>query len=219
MDDKFASKVFSNESKFARFMNKLADILCIGILWIVCSIPIITAGASATAAYYAMAKSVRHNEGRPTKEFFRSFRMNFGQTVLLTIPLLLIVITLIIDMIFLWGNENKINDAIFMVLLLVAVVVVSLIVYVFPLLSRFDKGSFELIKMGLYICFKYLPMTIGILAMIFFACIGVYLMPWAILVIPGVYLYALTFPMEWILKKFMPPVDEESEEADKWYYQ
>jgi hypothetical protein len=45
-----------------------------------------------------------------------------------------------------------------------------------------------------------------------------YLMPWAILVIPGVYMYVLTFPMERVLRKLAPPVAEESEEAEKWYY-
>lgn len=219
MDDKVASKIFSNESKFARFMNTLADILYIGILWLVCSLPIITAGASGTAAYYAMAKCVRHSEGRPTKEFFHSFRLNFKQTLVMTIVFVLIALGLTADLIFLWENENKTNDAIFVVLVFVTFAVQSLIVYIFPLLSRFDRKSFELIKMGLYLCFKYLPITIGILAVIFVACIGVYLMPWAILVIPGVYLYVLSFPMEWMLKKLMPPVEEGSEEAEKWYYQ
>ena len=219
MDDKIASKIFSNESKFARFMNTLADILCIGILWLVCSIPVTTAGASATAGYYAMAKCVRHSEGKPAREFFHSFRMNFRQTIGISILFAVIALGLAVDMIYLWGNENPTNDAIFIVLVLVAFVFAALVAYVFPLLSRFDKRNLELIKTGLFLCFKYLPITIGILAVFFAACIGVYLMPWAILVIPGVYLYALSFPMEWMLRKLMPPVEEGSEEADKWYYQ
>lgn len=219
MDDKIASKIFSNDSKFARFMNTLADVLYIGILWLICSIPIITAGASATAAYYAMAKCVRHSEGKPTKEFFHSFRANFRQTVGMSILFVLIALGLAADMIYLWGNENPTNDAIFIVLVLIAFVFAALVAYIFPVLSRFDKRNLELIKTALFLCFKYLPITIGILVVFFVACIGVYLMPWAILVIPGVYLYALTFPMEWILRKLMPPVEEGSEEADKWYYQ
>lgn len=67
--------------------------------------------------------------------------------------------------------------------------------------------------------FKFLPVTIGILLVFALGCVGAYLMPWAVLVIPGVYLYVLSFPMEWILHKLMPDVEEDSEEAKKWYYQ
>ena len=38
-----------------------------------------------------------------------------------------------------------------------------------------------------------------------------------LLVIPGVYLYLMSWPMEWILRKYMPAVEEGSEEAEMWY--
>lgn len=125
-------------------MNLLFDILYVGILWVVGCIPLVTAGASTTAAYYAMAKCVRHKTGYIGREYWSSFKSNFRQI---------------------------------------------------------------------------LPVTI--LVLLFFAgcSMAVYLMPWAILVIPGVYLYALSFPMEKMLKRLMPPVSEDSEEAQKWYYQ
>jgi uncharacterized membrane protein YesL len=218
MNDITAEKLFSNDTKFARFMNTLADVLCIGILWLICSVPLVTAGASATAAYYAMAKSVRCGEGRPSKEFFHSFRMNFRQTLPLTIVLELAALTLAVDLIYLWGNENSQNDAIFVVLVLVAFVLLALSVYLFPLLSRFDKTNLSLVRTGFVISFRYFPLTLGIAAVILAAGIGMYLMPWAVLVIPGVYMYVLTFPMERVLRKLAPPVEEGSEAAGKWYY-
>jgi uncharacterized membrane protein YesL len=218
MNDNTAAKLFSNDTKYARFMNTLADVLGIGILWLVCSLPVITAGASATAAYYAMAKCVRHSEGRPVKEFFHSFRANFKQTLPMTVFLELAALTLAVDLIYLWGNENKQNDTIFVVLVLVTFVLLALMVYLFPLLSRFDKKNLPLIRMGLMILFRYFPLTLGIVAVIIVSGIGMYLMPWAVLVIPGVYMYLLTFPMERVLRKLAPPVEEGSEEAEKWYY-
>lgn len=44
-------------------------------------------------------------------------------------------------------------------------------------------------------------------------------MPWAVFLLPGTYLFLLTFPMEWIMKKLMPKVEEDSIEAKKWYYE
>ena len=63
--------------------RKLFDTLVLGLLFLLCSIPIITIGASATALYYAYDKVVRRNEGYAVRAFFHSFKMNFAQATLI----------------------------------------------------------------------------------------------------------------------------------------
>lgn len=200
-------------------MNLLFDILYVGILWTVCSLPLITAGASATAAYYAMSKCVRHKTGYIGREFFRSFKENFRQITLLTILFWLIAGVLAVDLYYVWNNESSLNNTLFVILTFVSFLVSGLAVYICPILSRFHRKNIELIKTAAYVLFKFLPLTIAILLVFVIACVGIFLMPWAIFVIPGAYLFALSFPMEYILGKMMPDVDEDSEEAQKWYYQ
>ena len=96
---------------------------------------------------------------------------------------------------------------------------VSIGIYLWPLLSRFEKKNSELIKTAFIVSFRYLPLTLGLVFLLAVSIIGVYLMPWAVLVIPGVYIYIISFPVEWILKKMMPVPEEGSIEAEKWYYQ
>lgn len=211
--------MFKNDTLFSRFMNVLCDVLCVGILWFVCSIPLFTIGAAATAAYYAMAKSVRFKTGYAWREFLHSFRSNFGQTVPLSIILLLIMAVLFLDVFYIWSQEGQMYSALFMVLVLVIFIVAGALMYLFPLLSRFDKRNVEILKMACVVMFRYLPVTIMMLLVFFAGCVGIYLMPWAILVIPGIWLYLFTFPMEWIMRKLMPKPEEGSEEAEKWYYQ
>lgn len=212
-------KIFDSDSGFSRFMNLFFDILYVGVLWLVCSLPLITAGASATAAYYAMSKCVRHKTGYIGREFFHSFKANFRQITPLTLLFWLVEWILVIDLYYVWTNENQVNSALFIVLLLILFVVAGLAIYICPILSRFDKKNMELIRTALYVLFRYLPITIAIQVVFIIACLGLFLIPWAVLFIPGGYLYALSFPMEWILGKMMPPVEEDSEEAQKWYYQ
>lgn len=211
--------MFRNDTVFARFMNTLADVLHVGILWVLFSIPVITAGAAATAAYYTMAKCVRHQTGYISKEFWHSFKANFRQMLPLNLLFLAAALVLVFDIVYVWQNTGSVNDALFVVFVLIAFFVCGLAAYAPPVLSRFDKRNGELLKAAFVLMFRYLPVTIGILFVFLVACVGIYLMPWAILVIPGVYIYALTFPMERILRKLMPPVEEDSEEAQKWYYQ
>lgn len=219
MEDRGRMKIFSSDSGFSRFMNLLFDILYVGILWIVGCIPIITAGASTTAAYYAMAKCVRHKTGYIGREYLHSFKENFRQMLVLTVLFAGICGVLAIDLYYVWNVQSDMNNALFVILILVSFMAAGLTVYACPLLSRFHKKNTELIKTAAYLLFKFLPLTIAVQFVFVLACMAVYLMPWAIFVLPGVYLFALSFPMEYVLKKLMPPVEEDSEEAQKWYYQ
>lgn len=211
--------MFRSDNLFSRFMNVLFDIICIGVLWLICSLPVVTAGAAATAAYYTMAKSVRHKTGYVSREFFHSFRCNMKQSIPLTVIFLIIMAVLFVDIWYVWINDSRMNSAIFMILVFVLFLVMGITVYIYPILSRFEKRNTDLIKTAAFVMFRFLPVTILILLVLLAACIGIYLMPWSVLIIPGAYLYGLTFPMERILKKMMPEAEEGSEEAEKWYYQ
>lgn len=206
------------EGKFSRFMNRLGDILYVGLLWLIVSLPLVTAGAAATAGYYAMSKCVRHRTGYIWREFWHSFKGNFRQMLPLTLLFLAAAAALAVDLPYLWVNDSKVNSALFMFLLLVAFLVLGLALYACPLLSRFEKKNLELLKTAAVVMFKFLPVTIGLLLFLALCIVAVYLMPWAVFVLPGLYLYALSYPMEWILRKLMPKVEEDSEEAQKWYY-
>ncbi len=210
--------MFSSDSIFSRFMNRLFDILYTGILWVLFSLPIVTAGAAATAAYYAMAKCVRHSTGYIGREFWHSFKSNFKQSLPLTFGFAAVALVLALDIWYVWGNDiGKVGSALFMVFVFFVFLASGIVVYIFPLLSRFEKGNLGLIKLAAAVMFKYLPVTVGILLLFAVSAVGIYLMPWAVFVIPGVYLYILSYPMEWIMRKLAPPAEEGSEEAQKWY--
>ena len=215
--DKY-SRLFGSDTMFSRFMNLLFDILYVGILWLLCSIPLITAGAAATAAYYAMAKCVRHKTGYVGREFFHSFKENFRQITPLTLVFYAVAAVLAIDLYYVWHHESGLNNALFVILLFICFLVAGLTVYCCPLLSRFSLKSTELIKTAAWLVFRFLPLTLAVIFFFGLACVGVWLMPWAVFVMPGIYLYLLSFPMEYVLGKLTPPAVEGSEETEKWYY-
>ena len=72
-------KFFSYESRFSQLLLKLCYACYLNLLWFVCSIPIVTIGASTTALYYAALKVVRDEDSHVGAAFFRSFRQNFKQ--------------------------------------------------------------------------------------------------------------------------------------------
>lgn len=210
--------MFRNDSTFGRFMNRLGDILYVGILWVLASLPLVTAGAAAAAAYYAMAKSVRAGTGYIGREFLHAFKTNFRQALPLSCGFLAAAAVLAVDIRYLWTDDGAFFSALFMILVFLALFLAGIWLYLCPVLSRFDKTNLELLKISAVLVFKYLPVTAGLFLLAAAALVGIYLMPWAVLVIPGLYLYAISYPVEWILRKMMPPADENSEESQKWYY-
>ncbi len=211
--------MFRSDTLFAKIMNTVADVLFIGILWVIMSIPIITAGAAGTAAYYAMAKCVRHNTGYIFGEFWKSFKQNFKQSLPLTIIFWLSMVIVALDIWYVWNNTGKFYDAMFVILLFVAFIIMGLCMYVCPVLSRFNKKNLDVLKTSLFMFFKFLPLTVLGVVVFLGMLIGIFLMPWGIFVFPGAYVFLLSLPMERILKRMLPPVEEGSEEAQKWYYQ
>lgn len=63
----------STDSLLGRFFNLVFDLVIMHLIWIVCSLPIFTIGASTTALYYAFMKRTRRDEGYIWKNFFLFF--------------------------------------------------------------------------------------------------------------------------------------------------
>ena len=84
-------------SRISEVLSGLIDLIVAGLLWLVCSLPVITIGASTTALYYAVNKTVRHNRGRLTPTFFSGFRSNFRQATLIWLLMLGYILVGLLD--------------------------------------------------------------------------------------------------------------------------
>ena len=204
---------FSNEGLFARIMNRLWDLICISILWFFCSLPIITLGAASTAAYYTCAKALRHHNGHIFVEFFRSFRLNFRQSTVFTLICAAILAVLVLDCVYFYSTSVFF---LYLFYLMIAMVI-GCVIYFFPMLSRFSMTVFMLFRNAAVLMFRHLFKTILLLILLLSVALGVYLMPWGILVFPGLGFWLSTYLMEPILRSCAPAPDPE--ESEKWFYQ
>ena len=86
--------LFSPDGTFGRVLNGFTDLLTLSILWAVCSLPFVTAGASAAALYTMTLRIVRGEEGRITAGFFRAFRDNFKNASIIHLLMTLLAVLL-----------------------------------------------------------------------------------------------------------------------------
>lgn len=213
-----SGNIFSQDGVYARAMNWFWNILVLNALWLVCCLPIFTIGASSTAAYYAAAKAIRHKTGKVHSEFFHAFRRNFGQSVPLTIVVLLLAVVLALECIYLYSDSN-VPGGVVVLFAAMLLAVCAMAKYLFACLSRFSQRSFALFRMSVVLTFRHLLTTILLLALLVICLVAMYFMPWGLLVFPGLAIYLSTYPMEKILLKYSPKVDPDDPEAQKWYYQ
>ena len=154
-------KFFSYESKFSQLLMKLCYACYLNLLWLLCSLPVFTIGASTTALYYASLKVVRGEESYVGRLFFRAFRENFRQATVLWLILLGIGLFLGADGYILYHLRaaSAGTAAIFWTLILALVIAVSVVYvivleYVFPLLASVTAPTISLPQ------YLYLPSTL-----------------------------------------------------------
>ena len=76
------SNLFNPENKFFVFMGRVADLMILNFVCMICCIPIVTAGPAITAMYYTTLKMARNEETYILKGFFHSFRQNLKQGII-----------------------------------------------------------------------------------------------------------------------------------------
>ena len=156
---------FDQDSVFFRGLDKLGSLFVLNMLTLVCSIPLVTAGASFTALYYVTMKMVRDEETYVTKDYFRSFRQNFRQGTIIWLIHFIIVSFLIFDYRLIAVNrENMPYARVLMVLVLSCSLLLAVeLAYVFPVLAKFYNTVSQTIKNAFLMGIRHFPRTAAIL--------------------------------------------------------
>ena len=127
---------FNYDNPVWRFIGKLGDLILLNILWIVCSIPVFTIGASTTAVYYVTLKLARDEGDSTIRSFFHSFKSNFRQATAIWLILLAAGIVLGIDFWFFATGQMGIGGVLSVVLTAVSggmfLIYLFIVSYAFP---------------------------------------------------------------------------------------
>lgn len=144
------------------FLNKLGDIIVANLLFLVCCIPIITIGPALTALYHCMLRTVKGNNNGTTKTFFRAFKENFRQSLIVWLGLLAVGFILFLNIRFLQNTASAVSKPLFYVSLGIAGLVIILALYIFPVIAAFANTTMNLLKNAYVFAFLHFPSTLAI---------------------------------------------------------
>ena len=159
-------KFLSLDSPLMRFLGKMADLMILNLLVIFCSIPIITMGL----------KIVRNEEAYITKDFFKSFKLNFKQATMMWLCMLLVGGLIFFDIFIMTSNVVNIPVVIKVIILVVTAILALTTSFAFPLLAKFDNTNINIFKNSFAISIAKFPRAI-VMVVVSLAPIAILFMP------------------------------------------
>ena len=207
--------LFKYDGFVVQTCNKIVDCLCLSVLWLVTSLPVVTVGASSTALYYAINVGIRYEQGGIWHAYWRSFRSNFRQATLLWLPLMLVYGLLGASCYCAYHLciNGLLPKELFYVLPVIGFLLMAWANMLFPYLAKF-RNTNRMIRKN---CFGIglLNLPVALLQPLFFVLVilGISIFPMAILCAPGVYMVLSCYTLEPVFRKYMSPEDRAREEA------
>lgn len=153
--------MFRFDGKFFGFLSKIADLFILNVLFLVCSIPIITIGASTTAMYTVTKKMAANKEGYIFKTFFKAFKENFVRSTIIWLIMLVALVVVLVDLLI--GNSIPIETVRYMfigVMLLSIILVVGVMIYALTLQCTFENTLKNTLKNAVLMIFIHFPWTL-----------------------------------------------------------
>lgn len=161
--------MFKLDSPIMRFLGKLADLILLNVIFLVCCLPVVTIGPALTAMYYVTLKLVKNEESGIFRDFFHSFRQNFRQALLFHLGAVVIAAVLVLDVVSLIFLSDMSGTALMLflgALVLIGIVYLCVVLYYYPLLSRFDNSTSKLIRWAMVVAVRHIPVTFITLAIV-----------------------------------------------------
>ncbi len=218
-------RLFNVNNPLMRGLSKLFDIGWLSLIYVVFCVPIVTIGAATTSLYYVSAKVLRKDRGYVWAEFWHSFKLNFKPATLIWLIFAAIYGLLYFNLTT-FNTSNAAGGYLVGAYIALAFIVTCVASYAFCLLSRFNMNVRGILRYALYMSFRHFLHTLCFLAILFVAGFGIYAgfrvqLPILLLFVPGLGSFLYTFPMEHLLKKYMPKAEkrytENGEEIVEWY--
>lgn len=208
------NRIFNMDNGFFRGINKLVDCIWLSFIFLLTCIPIFTIGASLTALYYTVQKSLKHDRGYIGGEYWHAFKTNFKQSTLIWLIALAVGLLFSFDADIMKAMDQAgkpLGKAyiFFQVLLMLEALWCS---YIFAYIARFENTSRAIVKNAALMAILNLPRTLVIMVYLLAAGMVLYVMPITVMLVPAVLTWMMNLTLEKVFRKYMTDEDREAED-------
>lgn len=153
--------LFNYENPFIQFLVRVGDLIILNVLFILCSAPVVTLGASLTALHRVTQNMLFAQEEPLLKAFFRAFRQNFKQSTLAWLVELVVIVSLVCDVLLVMAYFNGgLAKAMYILVAVLAILVAGVYAYLMPLIARYENGMRQQVNNAVVLAIIKLPKTL-----------------------------------------------------------
>lgn len=147
--------IFNYDNPVWIFLGRIWDMIYLTLLWSVCSLPILTAGASTTALFTVALRLVRGHEAEGvTRGFFKAFKENFKQSTLIWLIVLIVGALLALNIRFYLTRDDDFSRLFIIVMFVFTGFFLLISQYLFPVAATFDTGIKKVFLFSFYYCIR-----------------------------------------------------------------
>ena len=202
---------FNPDNWLWRGFGRIADFFLLSILWMVCSIPVITVGAASIALYDTVAHCFRYQEGGMVGRFFRTFKKELGRGILLTVVWTVAawLLNASYQITTQLGDGSTFWTVLSLVYFVILLIPVGMACWAIGLESRFSYSFGQLHKNAALFTLAYLPRTIAIVLIFALFYNVLMILPFMVMFLPAIMVNLQSMFMEPAFRKYMPEETEE----------
>ena len=203
------AKLLDPESKPMLFLGGVWDAFVLHLIWIVCCIPVVTAGPATVALYFALMKDAR-NEGSYIRDFFRAFKRNFKQGMIAGL-IYLVAGGIIGFAIYYYAHQSGgILPLLRAVMGLLTVLYLFTFQYIWALIARFENALGEHFRNAFFFSIRHLGWTfvMCVLMIVVYAAAFLGFLPILILGF-GLIVYIDVYILNRIFRPYTKELDEQ----------
>ena len=137
------------ESRLFQIVEKTVNLIKLNIIWVLCSLPLVTAGAALCALHVTAVRILEGEEGYVFRDFWTVYRSKMRLSLKLWLPLLAAAITLIFDYMFWREVEGNLAEGMRVLICVLSGLWIALVIYVFPLAARMETAAGRTFRNGM----------------------------------------------------------------------
>ena len=202
--------MFQQDNAFIVFLNKLADMVILSVLFCLCCLPVFTIGAAGAALYHTVVKVLRHNQGYAFATFRDSFKGNFRQSVPATLLFLLAYVMFGATCYFCYQQPDNLIAGVYVVFSMLSILLLIFAqLHYFALLGRFNLSKKERQTLTVRLTFRQLLSNFLLLCILIFAAELAVSYPPTLFIVPAAACYLNSLIQERLFPKYIRYQDEE----------
>lgn len=210
-------ELFNIESPLMGFLMKTFDCICLSVLWILFSLPVITMGASSAALYTAVRRCLKRDEGHLLRTFLNAFRENLKRATLCWLIILALLALLTLDAAVFRGllTAGGFMGSLYWVILLLFCVAVTWAFYVCAYCARCEGTVKEVLRISALLMLYHPLKALLVFAPMLGCAVMTLAVPGIGLLLPAPTCWLGCRVFEQVLRLHMQPEDLEREKNDE----